>query len=64
VKLTEASSIASEAGVWGCASLSFLLLGVDAIDRDWLDRCSELSREEAKREEHGWESKVVKDMVV
>jgi hypothetical protein len=34
------------------------------MDRDWLDRCSELRREEAKREEHGWESKVVRDMVV
>jgi hypothetical protein len=63
-KLTEDSSIASEAGVCGCASLSFLLLDVDTIDRDCADLCRELRIEEAKRDEHGWDSKVVRDMVV
>jgi hypothetical protein len=64
VKLTEDSSIASEAGVCGCAFLSFLLLGVETMDRDCLDRCREVSREEAKRDEHGCDSRVAKDMVV
>jgi hypothetical protein len=63
-RLTEDSSIASEAGVCGCASLSFLLHGVDTMDLDWPDRCSELRREEAKREEHGWDSRVARSMVV
>jgi hypothetical protein len=63
-ELTEDNSIASEAGVWGCASLSFLVLGVATIDRDWPDRCSELRREEAKRDEHGWDSRVIRDIVM
>jgi hypothetical protein len=34
------------------------------MDRDWLDRCKELRREEAKRDEHGLDSNVVKDIVM
>jgi hypothetical protein len=34
------------------------------MDRDWLDRCEELRREEAKRDEHGRDSRVARDMVV
>jgi hypothetical protein len=34
------------------------------MDRDWLDRCSELRREEAKRDEHGWDSRVARDIVM
>ena len=47
-----------------CASLSFLVLGVETMYRDWPDRCRELRREEAKRDEHGWDSRVVRDMVM